>query len=71
MDQKGLKAKLIIERSVKSTGTTNRVKGNDPKGNSKGKLGGILRKNVRGKWEERKSSDRNTSQAHGAAVNLV
>ena len=39
MDQKRIKAKLIIERSARSTGATNRAKGGGQKGNSKGELG--------------------------------
>ena len=44
MDQKRLKAKLIIERGARSTGTTNRAKGVIQKGNSKGELGGYFGK---------------------------
>ena len=44
MDQKRLKAKLIIERSTRSTGTTNRAKGAIQKGNSKGEVRGYFGK---------------------------
>ena len=59
MDQKRIKAKLIIERSTQDAGTTNRAKGAIQKGNSKEKLRGILWKNKWGKWEGRKPTDRN------------
>ena len=59
MDQKRLKAELIIERSAGSSGAMNRVKGAIQKGNIKGELGGYFGKMMRGKWEERKPTDRN------------
>ena len=44
MGQKGLKAELIIERSIGSTGAMNGVKGAVQKGNSKEKLRGYFGK---------------------------
>ena len=59
MDQKGLKAKLFMERSAGNTRAANRAKGMIKRGNGKGKLGGYFGKMKQGKWEERKPRDRN------------
>ena len=59
MDQKRLKAKLIMKRSAGSTGAMNRAKGGDQKGNSKGELGEYFGKMKLGKWEGKQSEDRN------------